>query len=139
MKETHASTSTEKLTPHFFKHENYVLHYRNLKFVHSLGVKITLKRAISFKQSAWLAPYINSNNQHRTEAKARGDKFLTSFFKLMNNSVFGKTCENIRNRENMHLTIDRDNAIKWFSKIEFKHANFVDGLYLIQTHKTTTL
>ncbi len=39
----------------------------------------------------------------------------------------------------MHLTIDRDNAIKWFSKIEFKHTNFVDGLYLIQTHKTATL
>ena len=57
----------------------------------------------------------------------------------MNNSVFGKTMEDVRNRENMHLTIDRDNAIKWFSKIEFKHANFVDGLYLIQTHKTATL
>ena len=91
MEETHASTSTEKLTPHFLKHENYVLHYRNLKFVHSLGVTITLKRAISFKQSTWLASYINSNNQLRTEAKAVGDKFLVSFFKLMNNSVYGKT------------------------------------------------
>ena len=48
----------------------------------------------------------------------------------MNNSVFGKTMQYFRNRENMHLTIDRDNAIKWFSKIEFKHANFIDGLYL---------
>ena len=57
----------------------------------------------------------------------------------MNNSVFGKTMEDVRNRENMHLTIDRDNAIKWFSKIEFKHANFIDGLYLIQTHKTATV
>ena len=35
----------------------------------------------------------------------------------MNNSVFGETMEDIRNRENMHLTIDRENAIKWFSKI----------------------
>ena len=57
----------------------------------------------------------------------------------MNNSVFGKTMEDVRNRENMHLTIDRDNAIKWFSKIESKHANFIDGLYLIQTHKTATM
>ena len=47
--------------------------------------------------------------------------------------------EDVRNRENMHLTIDRDNAIKWFSKIEFKHANYIDGLYLIQTHKTATV
>jgi hypothetical protein len=57
----------------------------------------------------------------------------------MNNSVFGKTTEGVRNRENMHLTIDRDNAIKWFSQIEFKRTNFVDGLYLIRTHKTATL
>ncbi len=61
------------------------------------------------------------------------------FFKLMNNNVFGNTMEDIRNRENMNLTIDRENAIKWFSKIEFKHANFNDGLYLIQTHKTATM
>jgi hypothetical protein len=86
-----------------------------------------------------LASYINNNNQLRTEAKASGDDFLTSFFKLMNNSIFGKTMEDVRNRENMHMTIDRDNAIQWFSKIEFKSANFIDGLYLIQTHKTSTV
>ncbi len=57
----------------------------------------------------------------------------------MNNSVFDKTMEDVRNKENMHLTIDKDNAIKWFSKIKFKHANFIDGLYLIQTHKTATV
>ncbi len=68
MEKTGANTNTEKLAPHLFKHENYVLHYRVLKFVNSLGVKITLKRVISFKQSTWLASYINSNNQIRTEA-----------------------------------------------------------------------
>ena len=66
---------------------------------------ITLKRAISFKQSTWLASYINNSNRLRTEAKANGDDFLVSFFKLMNNSVFGKTMEDVRNRENMHLTM----------------------------------
>ncbi len=47
--------------------------------------------------------------------------------------------EDVRNRENVHLTIDKDSAIKWFSKTEFIHADFVDGLYLIQTHKTATV
>ena len=114
---TNANTDTETLIPHLFKHENGVLHYRNLKFIHELGVSITLKRVISFKQSNWLATYINNNNVLRTEAKANGDEFLSAFFKLMNNSVFGKTMEGVRNRENMHLTIDRDNAIKWFDRI----------------------
>ncbi len=35
--------------------------------------------------------------------------------------------EDVRDRENIHLTIDRNNAIKGFSKIEFKHANYIDG------------
>ena len=90
MEQTQANTTSETLIPHLMKHENYVLHYRVLKFVHNLGVKITLKRVISFKQSTWLASYINSNNQLRTSAKANGDEFLVSFFKLMNNNVFGE-------------------------------------------------
>ncbi len=129
----------EKLVPHLMKHENYVLHYRNLKFIHDLGVSVTVKRVISFKQSKWMADYINDNDELRTEAKADKNEFLVSLFKLMNNSVFGKTMEDVRNRESMHLTIDRENAIKWFSKLEFKSATYIDGLYLIQTHKTATV
>jgi hypothetical protein len=43
MEKTAANTNTEKLIPHLFKHENYVLHYRVLKFIHTLGAKLTLK------------------------------------------------------------------------------------------------
>ena len=53
--------------------------------------------------------------------------------------MFGKSCEDVRNRENVHLTVDPKNAVKWFSKLEFKRANYVDGLYLIQTHKIQIL
>ncbi len=63
------------MIPHLMKHENYGVHFRVLKFVHNLGVTITLERVISFKQSTWLASYINSNNQLRTKAKAKGDEF----------------------------------------------------------------
>ncbi len=53
--------------------------------------------------------------------------------------MFSKTMRYVRNRENMHLTVDRDNAIKGFSKTEFKHTTFIDGLYLIQAHKTAAV
>ena len=139
MEKTHSKATAEKLVPHLMKHENYVLHYRNLKFIVDLGAVVTLKRVISFKQSRWMAGYINGNNELRAKAKAESNKFLDELFKLMNNSVFGKTMEDVRNRENMELTIDREKAIKWFSRVDFKRSNFIDGLYLIQTHKTETV
>jgi hypothetical protein len=124
IKITNSKPTSEKLTPHLVKHENYVLHYRNLKFVHGLGTQIKLKRVVSFKQSRWMAPYIEDNNKLRVKAKAEGNKFLDELFKLMNNSVFGKTMEDVRNRMDMRLTIDPDNAINWFSTPQFKKLEF---------------
>ncbi len=78
MEKTQANPTSEKMAPHLMKHENHALHYRNLKYFHNLGVNISLKRVISFKQSTWLASYINGNNKLKTEAKANGDEFFIS-------------------------------------------------------------
>ena len=136
MEATHSKPNCEKLIPHLMNHDNYVLHYRNLKFIVEQGVKVKVKKVISFKQKPWLATYINENNRLRTEAKKNKNTFLANLFKLLTNSVFGKTMEDVRNRMNIHLTTDRDNAIKHFSRIDFKTATHIDGLYLIQHHKT---
>ncbi len=80
-----------------------------------------------------MKPYIEGNNELRGKAI---NEFERDFFKLMNNSVFGKTMENVRNRMNLHLTTDHDNAVKWFSKPEFKNNTHAHGLYLIETYKT---
>ena len=53
----------------------------------------------------------------------------------MNNSVFGKTMENVKNRVNIHATTSDKNAVKWFSKVNLKNAKYFSGLYLIEMYK----
>ena len=54
----------------------------------------------------------------------------------MNNAVYGKTMENVKNRANIHATTSDTNAIKWFSKMTFKNSRYFKGLYLIENYKT---
>ena len=125
-------STCSKLIPHLMKHKKYVIHYRNLKCINKLGVKITeLHRVIEFEQKAWLKPYIDMNTNFRTFAK---HEFEKDFFKLMNNSVVAKTMENVKNRMSLHLTTDNDNAIKWFSKVNLKYCKYYNGLYLSLIH-----
>jgi hypothetical protein len=112
------------------EHKNYVIHYRNLKFIKELGVEIgTVHNILKFKQRAWLGEYIAFNTEKRKQAT---NDFEKDFFKLMNNAVFGKTMENVKNRMDLHLTTDEENAKKWFSKINFKDCKSFDGLRLIE-------
>jgi hypothetical protein len=87
---------------------------------------------VEFKQKKWMQPYIEGNNALRTLAK---NDFEKDFFKLMNNAVFGKTMQIVRSQMNLHLTTDRKNAIKWFSKCNFKNNTYANGLNLIETHR----
>ena len=63
-----------------------------LKFVVKMGIKVTkVHRTIKFKQYYIIRDYIELNTKMRTEAKTEPEK---DKFKLMNNSLFGKSCEN---------------------------------------------
>ena len=96
--------NVEKLIPKLNNKTNYVVHYENLKLYESLGLKITMiHRGIKFEESAWLEEYINLNANLRIEAKKSGNNCEVDFVKLMNNSAFGKTFENIRNRVDIRL------------------------------------
>ena len=125
----------EKLICHFKPRKNYVVHYRNLRQYLEMGMRITaVHRGISFYQSSWMEPYIRKNTELR---KTAANNFEKDFFKLMNNSVFGKTIENIRKRQNIELIDNRKKAAKLSSKPNFDRATIFDK-NLIAVHMKKT-
>ena len=109
----------EKLIPNLNDKKKYVIHHETLKLYLSLGLKLTkIHRGITFTECAWLKPYIDLNTDLR--AKATND-FEKDFFKLMNNSVFGKTMENIRNRVDIRLVTRESQAKKLTCKPNYQH------------------
>ena len=125
----------EKLVCHYKPRKNYVVHYRTLRQCLELGMRITaVHRGISFYQSSWMGPYIRKNTELRMSAT---NSFEKDFFKLMNNSVFGKTIENIRKRQNIKLIDDRKQAFKLSSKPNFDRCTIFDK-NLIAVHLKNT-
>ena len=96
----------KKLVCNLLNKKKHVVHIKSLKQAlhHGLNLK-NVHRIIEFNQKAWLKQYIDMNTELRKLAK---DDFEKDLFKLMNNPVFGKTMENIRNHRDIKLvTTDR--------------------------------
>ena len=78
------------------------------------GMKITkIHSALKFWQSPWIKDYIKENIHKRKIAKANGDKFGIMYYKLKNNSVFGKQMENVHKHMRVELFwTDEDKKIR---------------------------
>ena len=122
----------KKLIPTLADKQKYVLHYRNLQLYLDLGLKLKkVHRVLMFNQSPWLKQYIDFNTQKRNHAK---NSFEKDFFKLMNNSVFGKTMENIRKRVDVRLVTSKEKLLKLASKPTYVSSKIFNE-NLVAVHK----
>ena len=130
-------SSVAKLIPNLNNKQSYVVHYENLKLYESLGMVITnVHRGIRFEESAWLKNYIDLNTQLRTQAT---NDFEKDFFKLMNNSIFGKTMENIENRVDIRLVTSEKEAIWLGARPNYESRTIFDEKLIAVHMKKTTL
>ena len=108
----------EKLVPNLRDKKNYVIYIQALNEALQHGLRLDrIHRAIEFNQLPWLKTYIDFNTQLRTAAT---NDFEKDFFKLMNNSVFGKMVENIRKHRNIKLVMIEEKYLLMVMKPNYK-------------------
>ena len=117
----------KKLIPNLGNKTKYVLHYRNLQLYLSLEMKLTkIYRILKFKQYDWMKKYIDFNTEERKNA---ANDFEKDFFKLMINSIYGKTIENRRKRINVRLVNNAKDFLKYTGKTTYVTHKLFDKNY----------
>lgn len=139
---TTPNCTQKKLILDFYDKIEYAIHYRNLKQVlkHGLILK-KIHRILEFSQKQWLKPYIEKNTHLRQISTNASDKTL---YKNINNSLFGKSIENIMTRQDWRLfdRFDFDGlrrgAEYYISKPNFRNvAIFNENFCAVQSYKTS--
>ena len=125
----------EKLVPNLKRKKRYVVHIKALDQALKHGLKLKkVHRVIEFQQRRWMKAYIMLNTRLRKDAK---NEFGKDFFKLMNNSISGKTTENIRNHKDMKLVTNEQKYQKYVMKPNFKDGYpFSKELFAVEMGKT---
>ena len=125
----------KKLVCNLFNKKKYVAHINSLKQALNHGLRLKkIHRVIKFNQEAWLKPYIDMNTELRKAAK---NEFEKDLFKWMNNSVFGKTMENIRKHRDIKLVTTDKKRSKLVSEPNYHTINLISkNLSIIEMKKT---
>ena len=91
----------EKLVTNLYDKNEFVIHVRSLKQALNHGLILEkVNKIIKFNQKDWLKTYIVMNTELRQKAK---NNFENDFFKLIENTVFGKTKQNVRKHRDIKL------------------------------------
>lgn len=134
-------TDTDKLCGTLTDKRKYVVHVDLLRFYLEHGLILRhVHRVVMFKQRPWLEPYIRFNTERRAVATTKAAK---EFYKLLNNAVFGKTMENVRNRSSLQLVNERKTLLKMVSRPTYKTSTIFrpddeDGNFLVGVAMHTT-
>ena len=125
----------KKLVCNLYNKKKYVVHINSLNQALNHGLKLKkIHRIIEFNQEVWLKPYIDMNTELR---KLTRNDFEKDLFKLMNNSVFGKTMENIRKHRDIKLVTTDKKRSKLVSEPNYHTINLIsENLAIIEMKKT---
>ena len=118
--------------------KNYVIHIVALRQALNHELKLSkVHRVIEFKQEAWLKTYIDMNTTLRTNAK---NDFEKDFFKLMNNSVFSKTMENVRTHRDIKIVTTKKQRMKFTSEPNYYTTKqILEDLLIMETKKVSVI
>ena len=129
--------NSKKLVCSICDKKNDILHISALKQALDHGLELTkVHRAIEFKQEAWLKQYIDMNTELRKNAKNESEK---EFFKLMNNSAYGKTMENVRNHRDIRMITTEKRRNILASEPNYHATKYISPYLLIMEMKKSEI
>ena len=127
-------TPSTKLCPDLTDKQKYVCSLKNLQLYLKHGLTLeTIHRVFAADQSDFVKPYIDFNSEKRQQAKSNFEK---DFFKLANNSIYGKFIESLRKRTTVHVVRDEKKAKKLTSRPQFMGFQILDtDITVVQSRK----
>ena len=130
--------NVNKLITNLYDKEKYVINERLLGLYMKLGLKVTkVHRVAEGSEKPWLKRYIDFNTNNRKNAK---NAFEKDFFKLMNNSVYGKTLQNVRKQADVKLETNRERLLKLAAKPTYAGSNIInENLVAVRMKKPVIL
>ena len=127
----------KKLIPNLGDKVKYVVHYKNLKYYLSLGMKLVkIYRILSFRQSDWLKKSVDFNTEKRKQSIDECNKNL---YRMLNNCIYGESIENIRKRINVKLINDKKTYQRCVNKPSFISQKIFDKNFVTAHCSKTVL